>query len=499
MVAGVGLFLLASDLALSGYKEDIGYTRLSSEIGVSLPTGNGISVSHVEAPAGADYMPDTNLIEFAGKTFTNVSALSTGVSSHATTVGQYFYGTSSSIAGGISVIDNYEGNNWIADGFLKTGSTNEPAVEIRDIQNHSWVGDSSAATNLIRRLDYAINRDGFTAVVGLNNSTGTLPQLLAYSYNAISVGRTDGLHTYGTTSFDMPGRTKPELVAPLDTVSVCVPVVSAAAALLLEKAKGNSALSNAVNPECIKAILLAGATKDEFPGWSRTPSRPLDTIYGAGELNVYNSYHVLVAGEQTPSASNPVERLGWDYGSLAAATNAFHFFDVPISNVMTRFSAVLTWNRQITDALGPGFNPIPSISNMDLFLYQSADFVPSNLVDLSTSQVDNVEHIYSRDLRAGQYALKVSTDAAVNYALAWFSRTAKIPEIRSVEIISNSIAIASEVTSNIAYAVQASTNLLDVGGWSPVSTNTSSSNIMIYVDSDSTNYFRRFYRLIPDP
>ena len=65
--------------------------------------------------------------------------------------------------------------------------------------------------------------------------------------------------------------------------------------------------------EVIKAMLMAGATKGEFANWidpttglvnpwNRTQTRPLDDVFGAGELNVYNSYLIGIGGKQSASA-----------------------------------------------------------------------------------------------------------------------------------------------------------------------------------------------------
>ncbi len=46
--------------------------------------------------------------------------------------------------------------------------------------------------------------------------------------------------------------------------------------------------------------------------------RPLDDIFGAGEVNVYNSYRILYAGEFDGSSEDQVSKMsglfGWDYG-----------------------------------------------------------------------------------------------------------------------------------------------------------------------------------------
>ena len=61
----------------------------------------------------------------------------------------------------------------------------------------------------------------------------------------------------------------------------------------------------------MKAIVMAGTTKEEFPGWSRAEIFPLDTTFGAGEVNVKESYGILTAGAQ-PSGGGIVAK-GWDY------------------------------------------------------------------------------------------------------------------------------------------------------------------------------------------
>lgn len=498
----VVLLLVVAGPASAGWRDDIGHTRLSAELGGGLPTGTNITVSHIEAPeVPGNYMPNTNHVEFVGKVFTNVSGLSNGVSTHATTVGLYLYGTNTSIAPDINTIDNHDVNGWLNLDFLRAGTPAEPVVETRRIQNHSWVGGSSNPTGVVRRLDFAIDRDGFVAVVGANNGASTnLPDLLVHSYNAIVVGRSDGAHSAGETTFDEPGRRKPDIVVPAGATSWATPVVASAAALLLEVSDTNAALTNAGMPQCVKALLLAGATKEEFPAWDRTPARPLDEVYGAGELSIYHSYHTLIGGEQEASTTSKIARLGWDYASIAAGSNRWYFFEVPESNVMTRLSAVLTWHRAVPDEdPGPSWLPGSFVANLALRLYSSTNLVAGPLLDSSTSTVDNVEHIYQRHLVAGQYALEVSSDSTTNYAIAWFSRTVLIPEIEKTLFTNNLFRFEARVSPDVSHVVEVSTNLLFAGGWTSVSTNTSTTNVLAYEDAATTNFVRRFYRLVPDP
>ena len=220
-------FLLATALGLlagevrADYKDEIGYTDLQALLGPATPSGAGVTVTQVEAvePATGSYLPSQANAEFTGKTITDKTGTATNTSGHATTVGRYYYGNLTSIAPGVNTVDAYAAGDWLGDGYLDPDGffDQEPRTEARDVQNHSWIGTGSTqATNSTRRLDFAIRRDGFTCVVGLNNGAGTsVPLLLAQSYNAISVGRSDGSHSRGGTTFEEAGRVKPEVVAPL--------------------------------------------------------------------------------------------------------------------------------------------------------------------------------------------------------------------------------------------------------------------------------------------
>ena len=407
------------------YKDDIGYVKLAAELGASLPTGAGIGISQVEAPTNLtmpfDYLPDTTLGEFSGKTFSVFSSAG-GISGHATQVGQYFYGSATSIAPGITGIHNYEANNWIGSGFLKTGSTSAPAAETQRVVNCSWIGsiDSGGANDVdaLRRFDFAIQQSGFLGVVALNNGNGgNVPPLLASSYNGISVGLTNGAHSFGTNTADGAGRMKPEIVAPQGLTSFATPIISSAAAMLSQGAP-----ANATKPVTMKAILMAGATKSQFPTWSRTATHPLDAVSGAGQVNVYNSQRILAAGQQAASASATVSRRGWDFTTTSSGSRLY-FFDIPAGGPSS-LSAVLTWNRTIANGLGGPFwgSPTSDLANLTLKLYAASGFTLGALVDSSTSAVDNVEHVWQTSLAPGRYAMEVTADAAgVSYGLAWIS------------------------------------------------------------------------------
>ncbi len=421
------------------YKDDICYTKLALEIGASLPTGIGIGVTQPEASSAAsapfDYLPETALAEFTGKTFTPLSGSGT-TNGHATTVGQFFYGNATSIAPGVTSIRNYDANKWLQSGFLRYsgavgGSSSPPLIETQKIVNASFVttSPSSADVEILRRFDYAIQQSGFLGVVALNNGNpGIVPSLLGSCYNGISVGLTNGGHSYGTNTTDGTGRMKPEIVAPQGLTSFATPIVSATAAMLCQGAP-----ANATRPVTLKAILMAGATKSQFPGWSRSTTHPLDAVFGAGQVNVYNSKRILDAGQQAASAGATVSRRGWDFATTTAGSQLY-FFDIPAGGTSS-LSSVLTWNRVISGAFP---TPSSSLANLTLKLYAASGFTLGALVDSSASTVDNVEHVWQPSLAPGRYAMEVTADAVgISYGMAWIS----VP----VVTIAATIPTASEV------------------------------------------------------
>jgi len=420
--------LAVSTPSRAGLLDDIGYTQLAAELGAALPTGAGVGVAQIEAPSNGNYAPDISKTEFAGKSFRFRSGPS-GISGHADRMARQIYGNTQSIAPGVTGIDLWDANDWLGSGFLHTGTSQPPDVETRQVENDSWIGHmatSAQSIDALQRLDYAIVRDGFTAVVGVSNGDSTtLPELLGQSYNTISVGRSDGKHGHGLTVLDGQGRIKPELVVPVGSTSSATARVSSAAALLIDQAQATAAAA----PRATKALLLAGATKDEFTGtWENHPQQPLDAVFGAGELNIDRSSRILAAGQQPANRPAPVALSGWDAAQTTTAGQVYRF-EVPAGRVLNEWSIVLDWNRDFTETAGFGFSLEPSLANLDLVLRAEDGPHAGEELNVSESQVDNVEHIYRNGafgtgggtLGPGHYALEVIADRPqIDYALAWF-------------------------------------------------------------------------------
>jgi hypothetical protein len=178
---------------------------------------------------------------------------------------------------------------------------------------------------------------------------------------------------------------------------------------------GGGGTNSAADMRTVKALLLNGAIKPA--DWTNGVSSPLDARYGAGVLNVFNSYEQLAQGQHAYIASasvptgNPhpptgatgtVSTLsGWDFNtnSSTATTDGVkhYYFDAPSGAPGATFTATATlvWNRQENQT---------DINDLDLFLY---DAHSSNLLASSVSPVDNVEQLFVRKLPPGRYDLQV--------------------------------------------------------------------------------------------
>lgn len=421
------------------YKEATGFNQLAAEIGGSLEDGTGIRVGLVETISGSAYLPDAASPHFSGKTITDGTGTNSGANSHASTVGTRFFSNTTSYAPGITDITGYEANDWVDNVLGFTGGV-APETQNFSVMNHSYIGNPSDADAVekSRRFDFVADRDNVSMIVAVNNAVeggvNNQPKLFMQTYNSITVGLTGGDHSYGSTTLNGSGRQKPDIVAPEGTTfansytSFSTPQVASAAALLRHKG-ANMGGGNAIQNEVTKAVLMAGATKDEFAGWSNTSTQPLDAQFGAGELNVYNSYKILDGGEFDGSLTQPaanVDSLGWDYAD-SITTGQQLFYNLDFTSAQTDASILLTWNAEVSDAVGDLDYDTLTLANLDLKFYDSSMSFMGSLVGESISTIDNVEHLYFENLAAGQYTIAVeNVSGATDFALGW--RFTAVPE-----------------------------------------------------------------------
>ncbi|MCF7787184.1 MAG: hypothetical protein K9N47_13740 [Prosthecobacter sp.] len=463
----VALLFAAGEELRADWRDDIGYTQLAAELGSAVPTGAGIVLLQSEAndaTSPPNYLPQeggpgsfagTGL--YTGKTFYAESEAGV-VLSHAQTVAAFFYANGSGIAQGATEIHNYTANDFLTQ--IYTGSA--PPVFPGRVQNHSWIGTTDATTDpqLLRCLDFLINRDGVIAAVPLNNQTDKFPPLLGNNYHALTAGVRSGAHSQGGTNTDGNGRMKPDLVVNVGETSYASPAIAGTGAALLQSAValGNT---NAEKPQVIKAQMLAGASKQNLPQWVRlADTAPYDAVFGAGELNIRNAYYIQQAGQHTYSNTAESPSRGWDFAATTNnASGRRYFFSIPAGRYATTFSAALTWHRTIN-----GFTGFYSstLSDLNLKLYAAASFTPgSSALYSSTSTVDNVEHLFCYNLPPGQYMLVVTTSTNNrNYGLAWDAQLGNGPAL-TLQNLGGQVQIdAASLDPQLSYTLESSPDLL---------------------------------------
>ena len=461
-----------SSQAYADYRDDIGYTQLQAQLGLAIPDGNGVAVTHVEAAIGATdtnvgaWMPDVSVAQFSGKSILDQSLPAfNGISRHATEVGKLFYGNTSSMALGIVDVDVYSAADWIIDGFLKTGSDSQPLVSDSRIANHSWVGSMDTNENSVRvlkRVDWLVEEDEFIQVTAMNNGSSNSP-LLGSAFNSIAVGRTDSDHAQGSVALDSvytAGRTRPDVVAPVGATSSAAPIVSAATAMLIEQAhtaaqglttviSNSDTIYNGERSEVVKAIIMAGAdrvtqntaTDAQISDYRADPGdqtvNGLDSRYGAGQLNVNSNYQIMAAGEQDSLQDGglaTVDNLGYDYdanfgGAQKSNNSASYLFDTTETGSL-QLTASLVWNIDIEDTNDDGFNPDATLYNLDLFLFDVTGGAESLLAS-STSDIDNTENLWYFLEQGRDYQLQVlAANGSVfnwDYGLAWQISAVPVP------------------------------------------------------------------------
>ncbi|NNM87149.1 MAG: hypothetical protein HKL95_01380 [Phycisphaerae bacterium] len=378
-------------------------------------------------------------------------------SSHATTVADIFYNGSGSVAPGVAHVDVFDAFSFY-NYVLSNNATvaNQPAivnqsfaftgVSAGQIFNYNYVYDEYA--NLHNTLFVTAVGDG------TGTKTGTKPaseiNAPATNYNGIAVAAYGGASGIGQA---YGGISKPDITAPGTATSFTAPIISGAAAILEQAANANvggaGTSSLADNERTIKVLLLNGAVKPA--GWTNHydyatatgsvtsylaptayATTPLDPRYGAGIVNVYNSYQELAGGRQTYSRSTTVTgakipapvftaastRLGgWDLNTITTSSSSANTANHYVFNLSaTRGSsfgltATIAWNMQTHKSI---------LNNLALYLYNTS----GRLLASCTSKVDNVQQIEAK-LAPGIYDMEVvklgaaEVSAAETYALAY--------------------------------------------------------------------------------
>ena len=450
--------LLCSAVYAGGVAEDHGLADLIARLGAgNEPTGAGVEVAQVEASGAAGYAPDTTHVDFVGKSFTLMSG-SSGISGHATNVGRRIYGTGSyGISPGTDTIYVYSASGWAQSNYLRVGTGSNPASPPGNVSlfNNSWIGSFGSASidsQAVRRADWSIDSSNVMMLNGVANSGDHSP-LMSFGFNCVSVGILSGTHVGGVvpSGYDTSGCQIPLIVASQSTTSDATGVVSAATSLIVETAETHPNTAGnffATLSETTKAVLLTGG-KHEGP-WTNNPetsgvnrgrtSQPIDDMLGVGTVNVDRSWQVMAGGQHGSSTSTsglvPAPYAGWETSTVTTSQSKYILFDV--QSLADEVSIVLTWHQTVNSNFS-GY----SIANLNLQLW---GFESGSLVDItgdaglsifsagnvvSESSVDNVEHLFIKNLAPGEYVLEISRTTSGNsraFSVGWlFPEPAAVP------------------------------------------------------------------------
>ena len=312
---------------------------------------------------------------------------------------------------------------------------------------------------VLRRVDWLVETDEYMQVVGLGNGAGTSSvALLGSAYNVIAAGRTDGQTRVGSVALDETytvGRTRPDLVDPSDYTSTAAPRIASAVAMLVQAGHDNAAWSsdpvttsmtnragilvrNAERSEVIKAALMAGADRVTHDSTSADllnyrssgadqTGNGLDRRYGAGQLNVRNSYWILAGGEQGSTEDGntaaSVASRGFDYDPYfggSSGSNTTATYPLPVDTKPRLLTAALVWNLDINGGTANNFNPAATLRDLNLEVVDLAE-AGSPVVIASQSAIENTENIWMVVPAGAQYALRVTRVGSFrwDYGLAW--------------------------------------------------------------------------------
>ncbi|HKI69187.1 MAG TPA: S8 family serine peptidase, partial [Verrucomicrobiae bacterium] len=317
--------------------------------------GSGVPVAQVEAPTSTNIPPPfevnpgsvgqpTNLFTYISSYgiatgFTNNVGAHSG---HADGVANNFYGSSAGVAPQITHVTNYEAD-FFYNNVIKPLIPNPPAIAAQ-VVNQSFIFDqitTNTQANFEQNYDNYAAQYGTLFVSGVGNGGSTPVSAPASCYNGIGVADDDGGSSAGPT-YD--GRCKPDITAPGGATSFSTPYVAGSAAVLVQagaRGDGGTNVADATDLRTVKALLLNGAIKPV--NWTNGPSSPLDARYGAGVLNVFNSWEQLRGGEHSfieahsfangsphpPGANtnNEPVRSGWDFNTIANSGNIINYQD----------------------------------------------------------------------------------------------------------------------------------------------------------------------------
>jgi hypothetical protein len=203
----------------------------------------------------------------------------------------------------------------------------------------------------------------------------------------------------------------------------------------------------------VKATLLAGAERvthnlpttianivDYRSDVSYRTESGLDSRYGAGQLNIYNSYHILAGGEFNSWEDDYAEGVaeedcglignagfGFDAdaffgGQGGSNSQARYYFTAQAEH--RRLYASLVWHLSVDGGDVDNWDGTATLYDLDLFLYDITNPNLPVLVAVSENRVENTENLWAPLVPGRDYIMEVVSapgqeDFEWDYSLAW--------------------------------------------------------------------------------
>jgi subtilisin family serine protease len=214
------------------------------------------------------------------------------------------------------------------------------------------------------------------SAVGPTNDGRSKPDVVAPGDGAPAPDHID------STAWNWEGA-KPDFVS-FPGTSMASPHTAGLAAILWDFGSRNGLV---YDTPALKAVIVNNALR--LAGWARpSPSRPLDTAQGSGEIQALNTFNAYADDLRV-----------WQQKVTGTASKDSHWYwlDVPAGPPAT-IVLTLVFERHIS-------NPAASVplNDTDLRLYDPT----GNQVAVSNSSVDSVEHIVFTGAAAGRYCVEV--------------------------------------------------------------------------------------------
>ncbi|HEY7120607.1 MAG TPA: S8 family serine peptidase, partial [Tepidisphaeraceae bacterium] len=347
------------------------------------------------------------------------------------------------------------------------------------------LGDGPLTDKFNLMCDYASENYGASIVTAAgNDDDSAVAQVPAGAYNAYSIGalapsRYDTVSSFSNFALRSDRRTKPDIVAPGQSVqlaaadwerasefalgsgtSFATPVIGGVLAQMVGYGQD---FNLPTDPRLLKAIAMTSATKvydSDGTAWAPrhqvsdkkgriTIDEPLDPEQGAGRINAMGAYHLY---SKARDASTAV--ANWVFTSLKRRKS--YVLNLGHLNAGQRLDTTLVWDRHVgrkddgdgvVDAGDRFFEAVPLADFVLTLAKDGRNFLASD------SDVDNLEELSYTVKSSGNYTLEVYRYSDGGMKNETFALAAQVlnhpPTLRSVDASPDLVAQAHGVSRSI--------------------------------------------------